>query len=83
MGQPQAFDESKYPNWKGQWMRGDGGGGRYDPYKPPGRGQQAPMKPEFLAVLDASLADQRAGGPGWRSDLYLPLARHAAHHEQL
>jgi hypothetical protein len=64
MGQPQAFDESKYPNWKGQWMRGDGGGGRYDPYKPPGRGQQAPMKPEFLAVLDASLADQRAGGQG-------------------
>ena len=50
MGGARAFDESKYPNWKGQWVRGDPGGGRYDPSKPGGRGQQAPLKPEFHAV---------------------------------
>jgi hypothetical protein len=64
MGEAQAFDESKYPNWKGQWVRGDPGGGRYDPSKPGGRGQQAPLKPEFQAVLEASLADQAKGGQG-------------------
>src|SRR5437016_7065732 len=64
MGGARAFDESKYPNWKGQWVRGDPGGGRYDPSKPSGRGQQAPLKPEFQAVLEASLAEQAKGGQG-------------------
>jgi hypothetical protein len=64
LGHSQAFDEAKYPNWKGQWLRADGGGPRYDPSKPAGRGQQPPLKPEFMAVLEASLADQRQGGQG-------------------
>jgi hypothetical protein len=64
MGNGRAFDESKYPNWKGQWLRGDPGGSRYDPSKPSGRGQQAPLKPEFQAVLEASLAEQAKGGQG-------------------
>jgi hypothetical protein len=64
MGNARAFDETKYPNWKGQWLRADGGGGRYDPSKPTGRGQQAPLKPEFQAVLEASLAEQAKGGQG-------------------
>jgi hypothetical protein len=59
-----AFDESKYPDWKGQWVRTDSGTPRYDPSKPPGRGQQAPLKPEYQAILEASLADQAAGGQG-------------------
>ncbi len=63
-GNAGAFDESKYPNWKGQWMRADAGAPRYDPSKPSGRGQQAPLKPEFQAVLEASLAEQRTGGQG-------------------
>jgi hypothetical protein len=25
VGNAGAFDESKYPNWKGQWMRADTG----------------------------------------------------------
>ena len=54
MGNAQAFDEAKYPNWKGQWLRGDPGPSRYDPSKPSGRGQQAPLKPEFRAVLEAT-----------------------------
>jgi hypothetical protein len=60
----RAFDESRYPNWKGQWLRTDTGIPRYDPTKPAGRGQQAPLTPEYQAVLEASLADQAAGGQG-------------------
>src|SRR4051812_19999603 len=64
VGSARAFDESKYPNWKGQWVRTDTGTPRYDPSKPAGKGQQAPLKPEFLAALDASLAEQAKGGQG-------------------
>src|SRR4030088_1343372 len=41
----QAWDESKYPDLTGQWVRADGsrGVGRYDPTKPPARGQEAPL----------------------------------------
>jgi hypothetical protein len=59
-----AFDESKYPDWKGQWVRTDTGTPRYDPTKPSGRGQQAPLTPEYQAVLEASLKDQSEGGQG-------------------
>src|SRR2546423_12874717 len=31
VGNAGAFDETKYPNWKGQWMRADTGAPRYDP----------------------------------------------------
>ena len=64
MGSARAFDESKYPNWKGQWLRTDTGTPRYDPSKPMGRPQQAPLTPEYQAFLEASLADQAEGGPG-------------------
>lgn len=57
----QAFDETKYPDWKGQWVR-IGAGGQYDPTKPPGRGQQPPLTPEYQAVWEANLAEARAGG---------------------
>jgi hypothetical protein len=59
-----AFDESKYPDWSGQWLRPPGIGFQWDTTKPPGRGQQAPLTPEYQAVLEASLADQAAGGDG-------------------
>jgi hypothetical protein len=64
----QAFDETKYPDWKGQWTRvpvaGVTGQPSYDPNKSDGRRQQAPLTPEYQAVLEASLADQVAGGAG-------------------
>ena len=41
-----AWDDAKYIDLKGQWVRASGGMGRYDPTKPPGRGQQAPLTPE-------------------------------------
>jgi hypothetical protein len=59
-----AFDESKYPDWSGQWMRPPGVGFQWDQTKPPGLGQQAPLTPEYQKVLEASLADQAAGGQG-------------------
>jgi hypothetical protein len=59
-----AFDETKYPDWSGQWWRPRGVGFQWDPTKPPGLGQQAPLTPQYQAVLEASLADQAAGGQG-------------------
>ena len=61
-----AFDDARYPNWKGQWTR-FAGGGQWDPTKPPGRGQQAPLTGEYRAILEAGIADQRAGGQGVNS----------------
>jgi len=59
-----AFDESKYPELRGQWRRPPGVGIQWDPTKPLGPAQQAPLTPEYQAVFAASLADQRAGGQG-------------------
>jgi len=58
----RAFDDSRYPDWSGVWRYS--GPNKWDPGKPPGRGQQAPLTPEYQAVLEASLADQAQGGPG-------------------
>jgi hypothetical protein len=59
-----AFEESKYPDWSGQWWRPKGVGFQWDQEKPPGLGQQAPLTREYQAALEASLADQAAGGQG-------------------
>ena len=63
----QAFDDAQYPNWKGEWRRvavpsGTYRGVQYDPHKPAGPGQQAPLTPEYQAVFEANLADQALGG---------------------
>jgi hypothetical protein len=61
----QAHDESKFPDWSGQWRRvPDGGPPRYDPSKPDGLRQQAPLKDEFRRIQEATLADQAQGGQG-------------------
>ena len=64
----RAFDDSKYPDLKGQWTRfvvpGLGGQPSFDQTKPWGFGQEAPLTPEYKAVLEASLADQAKGGQG-------------------
>ena len=61
----QAFDETKYPSWKGQWLRvGSGQGAPWDPTKPWGPGQQAPLTREYQAIFEANLKDQAAGGQG-------------------
>jgi hypothetical protein len=58
-----AFDEAKYPNLKGQW-RPIGGPMRFDPSKPWGPGQEAPLTPEYQALFDANVKDQEEGGQG-------------------
>jgi hypothetical protein len=64
-GNALAFDDAKYPDLKGQWRRVEPGDPtRFDPSKPPGRGQQAPLTPEFQALFEAGLADMGEGGPG-------------------
>jgi hypothetical protein len=60
----QAFDETKYPDWSGQWHRPRGVGIQWDQTKPLGRGQQAPLTTEYQALFEASLADQSKGGQG-------------------
>jgi len=57
-----AFDESRYPDWAGQWRLGPPT--KWDPTKPPGRGQEAPLTTEYQAIFEANLADQAAGGQG-------------------
>src|SRR5215470_8822415 len=59
-----AFDEAQYPDWSGQWHRPRGVGIQWDQSKPLGRGQQAPLTPEYQALFEASLADQAKGGQG-------------------
>src|ERR1700676_4178669 len=64
----EILDYSKYPNLKGQWtrriIRGLGGQPSFDQTRPWGFGQEAPLTPEYKAVLEASLADQAKGGQG-------------------
>jgi hypothetical protein len=65
-----AFDDAMYPDWKGQWSRI--GGFNWDPTKPRG-GQQAPLTAEYMAIHEASMADQVSGGQGnYRGDLCVP-----------
>jgi hypothetical protein len=65
----QAFDESKYPDLKGQWRRTNMGnplriGLPWDETKPVGLGQEAPLTPEYRAIYEANLKDQAEGGQG-------------------
>jgi hypothetical protein len=63
-----AFDETKYPDWKGGWRRvafpGIVGQPSYDPTKRGGSAQEAPLTPEYQAIFLENLKDQAAGGQG-------------------
>ena len=67
----QAFDDAKYPDLSGQWVAvrlGVRGQPAFDPTKPWGLGQQAPLTPEYQKVLEASVAEQAKGNQGnWLS----------------
>ena len=58
-----AWDDTKYPDFGGQW-RPIGGPGRFDISKPAGHGQQAPLTPEYQAIFEANVKEQAAGGQG-------------------
>src|ERR1700724_1153761 len=68
VGGAQAADDAKYPNWKGQWdtinPRFGGQAIKFDPTKPWGPAQQAPLTAEYQKVLEDSMADQARGGLG-------------------
>jgi hypothetical protein len=68
IGIAQAHDETKYPDLKGQWTRfivqGVPGQPSFDQTKRWGKAQQAPLTPEYQAILEASIADQAKGGHG-------------------
>jgi len=71
-----AFDETKYPDLKGQWMRTNVGlfagtsvgGLRYDESGPPSKalslGQTPPLTPEYQAIYEENLDDMGKGGQG-------------------
>src|SRR6202163_1021643 len=56
----QAAD-AKYPNWRGQWdtvsPRLGGQSIKFDPYKPFGPAQEAPLTPEYKKIHEDSMAD--------------------------
>jgi hypothetical protein len=64
----QAHDDAMYPAFAGQWFRN--AGAQWDPSKPRGLGQQAPLTPEYQAIFEANMAEQKNGG-----DKYNPQAR--------
>jgi hypothetical protein len=59
-----AFDDSKYPNFKGQWLRDARGA----PLWP-----RAPLTPEYQAIYEENLKDREQGGVGnWPSSYCVP-----------
>jgi len=52
--------DAKYPDLRGAWERP--GAAQWDPTKPGGLKQQAPLTPQFQAVFEANLAEAAAGG---------------------
>jgi hypothetical protein len=62
--QARALDDAGYPDIRGAWARTMRGGGTaaWDPTKPSGLGQQAPLTREYQALLEANLATRAAGG---------------------
>jgi hypothetical protein len=63
----RAADGPAWPDWSGQWIRIPvklPTQPSHDQTKPWGRGQQAPLTPEYQKILEDSIADQAAGGLG-------------------
>ncbi len=63
IGAASAFDESKYPDWSGQWRRPPGVNNQWDPSKPRYK-EGAPLTPEYQALYEANIKDQEEGGVG-------------------
>jgi hypothetical protein len=63
-----AAGDTPHSEFAGQWVRNVGA--QWDPAKPRGSAQQAPLIAEYQAILGANLAEQRSGG-----DTYNPQAK--------
>jgi hypothetical protein len=61
-------EDVKYPNWKGEWNavvpRTPGQQLRFDPTKPYGRRQEAPLTAEYQKIYQENLEEQARGGQG-------------------
>jgi hypothetical protein len=55
-----ASDETKYPDIGGTWVRP--GAAQWDPTKPAGLRQQAPLTAEYQTIFESNLAITAAGG---------------------
>jgi hypothetical protein len=64
----RALDAPRFPDWSGQWKKppnaSERPGNPWDQTKPIGRGQEAPLTPEYEAIFEASLAKQENGAQG-------------------
>jgi len=60
VGDAAAWDDAIYSDLKGAWRRP--GAAQWDPTKPSGLRQEAPLTAEYQAILEANLADIAAGG---------------------
>jgi hypothetical protein len=56
----RAFDEGKFPDWKGQWIQL--GGLQNQSWDPSGASRQAPLTPEYQAIFEANVKTAAAGG---------------------
>jgi hypothetical protein len=64
----QAFDDALYPPLTGQWtmvmVPGAVDPPPFDPSRSPGRGQEAPLTPEYQAKFESTLTDRAVSGAG-------------------
>src|SRR5499427_1031206 len=60
----QAWDETKYPNFGGQWKRPPGIGNQFDQTKAPREAQKVEFTPEYQKIFEENLKDQALGGQG-------------------
>jgi hypothetical protein len=63
---PALAAEFQYPDFEAQWRNptANQGGNPWDPNKPMGLAQQAPLTPEYQAIFEASVKAQKAGTQG-------------------
>src|SRR6266700_839017 len=60
----RAWDDTKYPNFGGQWKRPPGIGNQFDQTKPPREAQKVEFTPEYQKIFEENLKDQALGGQG-------------------
>jgi hypothetical protein len=59
----RSQEQSKYPGFTAQWSRP--GSAQWDPTKPGGLRQQAPLTAEYQAMLEANVKEITTGGQGY------------------
>jgi hypothetical protein len=59
----RSWDDAKYPDLKGAWRRP--GAAQWDPTKPSGLRQEAPLTAEYLEIFKANMAETANGGQAY------------------